>query len=191
MEHAQSSQLGTDRNFSNANELEKAAEASCASQTLLLCGTARLARRLLHRWRQQQQQAATSAWLTPAIHSLKGWVYQSYAELWPAARPLTPELSLQLWHMAAQQAVPPTGLNLEPSLYRQMQFSLEALLNEKLDPLASQSEQPLARFRQRATQHFLNLLPQYQAALWSDILKEVCAAIESQGLQLPKQTIYI
>ncbi|MFA5342780.1 MAG: PD-(D/E)XK nuclease family protein [Kiritimatiellia bacterium] len=180
---------GETRLFSSAGEFERAAIGAAAEGALVLCATARLARRLLHRYRQEHIAKATSGWETPPAHSLRGWVRETYAALWPPRRPLSPALSLQLWHEAARGVSMPEGLIAQPALYAQLQTSLDALLESGLDPVGGAGEHPLAGFRREVTARFLALIEREGVALWRDMVRAVSAAVTDGRATIPQHAI--
>lgn len=186
---------GETRVFSSAGEFERAAIRTASEGTLVLCATARLARRLLHRYRQDRLASGTNGWETPAVHSFRGWVRETYAALWTPRRPLSPALSLSLWHKAVQGTSVPDGLMVQPVLYSQLQASLDALLEAGLDPVGNAGDHrladahPLAGFRREVTGRFLALTEREGIALWRDMVLAVGAAIADGRLAIPQHTI--
>ncbi len=182
---------GETRFFSSAGEFERAAIRAASGGALVLCATARLARRLLHRYRQERLRLAdgTSGWETPAVRSFRGWVHETYADLWSPRRPLSPALSLCLWHKAVQDVQVPDGLIVQPALYAQLQASLDALLETGLDPVGNAGNHRLAGFRREVTVRFLALTEREGVALWRDIVMALGTAIADGRVTIPQHTI--
>ncbi len=180
---------GETRGFSSAGECERAAIQTAAEGTLVLCATARLALRLLHRYRQARLASGTSGWKTPSIRSFRGWVHETYADLWSPRRPLSPALSLLCWHKAMQDVSVPDGLIVQPALYAQLQTSLDALLEAGLNPVGNSGEHRLAGFRREVTAKFLALTEREGVALWRDMVMTVGAAVADGRVTMPQHTI--
>ncbi len=178
-----------ERVFSRAADLEAAAIGAANAGALILCATARLARRLLHGVRLARLAEEAGGWATPSVRAFRGWVSQSYAELWPAGRPLTPVLSMRLWHEAVAGAPAPEGLRVQPALYTQLQASLDALLEAGLAPAGTGNDPPLAGFRRAATARFLNLANRAGIALWRDTLVSVAQAVADGRSPVPGRVI--
>ncbi len=175
----------TMRSFATAAEFEQAAIAAAADGALILCATPRLARRLLHAVRRERLARGAAGWETPAIHSLRGWLYQAFLGLWPASRPVTPVLALRLWHEGLAQVRLPDGLTAGPALYHQLQESLDILLDAGLDPLGGDEDHALAWVRRRATAVYLDLAARAGVVLRHDLVATVAAAAGT--LALPRR----
>jgi len=186
---------GKTRIFPSAGQFECAAIQAAAEGTLVLCATARLARRLLHRYRQARMTDGTHGWETPPVQSFRGWIHETYKSLWPPRRPLSPALSLRLWHEAVQGGPVPGSLIVQPALYRQLQASLDTLLETGLDPVGNAGDHRLAGnhrlagFRREVTGRFLALAEREGIALWRDIVMTVSAAIADGRATIPQHTI--
>jgi len=192
---------GETRVFASAGEFERAGIRAMAEGALVLCATARLARRLLHRYRQERLYrqvrlaSGASGWETPPVRSFRGWVHETYDALWTPRRPLSPALSLRLWHKAVQGVSVPDGLIVQPELYSQLQASLDALLEVGLDPVGNAGdhrlagEHQLASFRRKVTVRFLALTEREGIALWRDMVMAVGAALADGRVTIPQHTI--
>lgn len=177
------------RIFPNASEFERALVQAAAEGTLVLCATARLARRLLHRYRQARIAAGAGGWETPPIRWWHGWIRETYDELWLPRRRLAPELALKLWHQALQGTTVPDGLQVQPTLYPQLQASLDALFEAGLDVAGDSGLHRLADFRREVTGRFLELAEREGVALWRDTVTELGAAIAKGRVATPACTI--
>ncbi|MFH1477187.1 MAG: PD-(D/E)XK nuclease family protein [Verrucomicrobiota bacterium] len=177
------------RIFPAAGEFERAVIRAAAEETLVLCATARLARRLLHRYRQECIGHDARGWETPAIHPFQGWVRETYLGLWTSRRPLNPALSLQLWHKAVQGISVPDGLIVQPAMYAQLQASLDVLLETGLNPIGDAGEHRLAGFRREVAARFLAFAECEGIVLWRDMIMTVGMAISDGRVTIPQKTI--
>ncbi|MBI2437212.1 MAG: PD-(D/E)XK nuclease family protein [Lentisphaerae bacterium] len=175
--------------FSTAGEFERTLVQAAQEGAGVLCATGRLARRLLHRYRQARLATGERGWETPRIRSLRSWLRETYEELWPTRRGLSPTLALKLWHQAVQCVTAPEGLIAQPALYAQLQASLDILLETGLDALADYGAHPLAGFRREAAKHFLALAEREGAALWRDLVMAVSGTIANGRVALPARMI--
>ncbi|MDD5678284.1 MAG: PD-(D/E)XK nuclease family protein [Kiritimatiellae bacterium] len=180
---------GETRVFPSAGEFEHAAVQAVTKGALVLCATARLARRLLHRCRQTRLADNTNGWETPRMRSFRGWVYETYNALWQPRRPLSPALSLLLWHKALKGLPVPDGLIIQPTLYSQLQASLDALLEAGLDPVGNAGEHRLAGFRRKVAVRFLAHAEHEGAVLWRDMVSAVGVAVADGRVAIPQNTI--
>ncbi|MCG2658682.1 MAG: PD-(D/E)XK nuclease family protein, partial [Kiritimatiellae bacterium] len=144
----------------------------------------------LHRYRQERLASGTSGWATPPVRSFRGWVHETYADLWLPRRPLSPALSLLCWYKAVQGVSVPDGLIVQPTLYSQLQASLDALLEVGLDPVGNAGAHQLAGFRREVTGRFLALTEREGVALWRDMVMAVGAAVADGRVTIPQYTFF-
>ncbi|MDP2989243.1 MAG: hypothetical protein Q8O57_01590, partial [Kiritimatiellota bacterium] len=89
----------------------------------------------------------------------------------------------------------PDGLIVQPALYSQLQASLDALLENGLDPVGNAGahqlagDHRLAGFRREVTGCFLTLAEREGIALWRDMVMTVGAAIADGRATIPQHTI--
>ncbi|MBU4200268.1 MAG: PD-(D/E)XK nuclease family protein [Verrucomicrobia bacterium] len=180
---------GESRTFPTALAFATACVQAASAGAFVLCATARLARRFLHYYRLAQQVAGTAGWETPQIRSFRGWVNETCDSIWSSCRPLTPALSLRLWHQAIASVSPPDGLIIQPALYRQLQLAMDALFDNGIEADGDGSDHPLAGFRRAATRRFLELAKQEDVMPWSEMLSTVRRAVAEDRVPLPPQII--
>lgn len=171
-----------ERDFTSALELEQACRRAAAGGTLVLCCTGRLARRLLHRFRQAAIAEGRPGWETPPVMSFRGWVSRTHQSLWPEGTPLTRTSSLALWHEAAAGVEAPAGLAVTPSLYLSMQDALDALADRALPLQAVASGVPLPDWRRAVSARFLRQTARRRRLRWTDVLRETGQAVEGGGV---------
>lgn len=177
------------RGFSTAAEFERATVQATSEGAMVLCATGRLARRLMHRCRQMRLRENMRGWETPPIRSFRGWIRETYEALWQPRRPITPAITLSLWHQAIQGVPVPGDLIIQPALYFQLQASLDALLEAGLNPLGNVAQHQLASFRRESTERFLTLMEHEGVALWRDIVLTVSTAIAAGRIPIPRHVI--
>lgn len=170
-----------ERDFTSALELEEACRRAAARGTLVLGSTGRLARRLLHRYRQAAIAKGRPGWETPPVMSFRGWVSLMHQSLWSEGTPLTRTSSLTLWHEAAAGVDPPAGLVVTPSLYLGLQDALDALADRALPLQPAASGLPLPDWRRAVSARFLRQAARRRRVRWTDVLRAVGQAVEGKG----------
>ncbi|MFH0809421.1 MAG: PD-(D/E)XK nuclease family protein [Pseudomonadota bacterium] len=139
--------------LTNNLHLQHAALAAAAEQgRLVLTGTGRLARHLLHLARLDR---AGKTWRRPSILSLNDWMHRAWQDLWPE-EVLAPTMTrLRLWQNAVAACPPPSELAPRLSLYSQIDDAYATLASHALSPCGRKIPGPvLAEWRAEVCAQF-------------------------------------
>jgi RecB family exonuclease len=156
---------------------------------LVLTATGRLSRRILHCLRQRKIEERSQGWETPAVFSFNRWVKDTFDLLWTPFHLLSKMGALRLWHEAAQRVEPLEGLSLTPSLYLELQDTLDVLTRHQQEVTGTQNNQILPSWRRNISRHFLTLLGSHKYLSWAEVLNLVGKAIAQEKVSLPENII--
>ena len=179
----------TRQDFSSADAFERALVEAASKGHWVLTATARLARRVLHRYRLDRIEQREQGWKTPAVSSLNRWVMNTFTLLWNPCRPLSRLTSLRLWNEAVQKASLPEGLKAGPSLYMKLQEAFDLLTRHLQEVAGSPGGQTLPDWRREVARHYQDLLEANRLIGWTDLLNQVSEAIAEGRVRLPQRII--
>ena len=179
----------TRQDFSSANAFERALVEAASKGHLVLTATARLARKVLHRYRLDRIEEREQGWKTPAVSSLNRWVMNTFNLLWNPSRPLSRLTSLRLWNEAVQKANLPEGLRPGPLLCMKLQEAFDLLTRHLQEVAGSPRGQTLPDWRREVSKHYLDLLEANRLIGWTDLLNKVREAVAEERVKLSQRII--
>jgi len=175
--------------FPSAAELESALVKSAQDGVLVLTATGRLSRRILHSFRLARIKQSRKGWETPAVFSFNRWVKDTFDLLWTPFSLISKTGVLRLWHEAAHDVDPLKGLDLTPSLYLELQRTLDVLTCHRFTVTGSPDSQPLVGWRRNVSGRFLHFLEGHTYLPWAGVLEVVREAISQGKIGLPEKII--
>ncbi len=157
--------------------------------TLILTSGGRLARQLIHRYRQQQRENGHKSWQPLEARSLNGWLNQYWQNLWEDEAPAGSWLRLHLWHEILRNNPPPADLPLDLSLCQTLDQTHGVLIRHRLDPTEAQYPSPLISWRQNVCGEFIAALRDLNRYHPAELPLKIAEAINSVRLAPPKSLI--
>jgi ATP-dependent helicase/nuclease subunit B len=178
------------KTFKTSAEFCSHAVSAAEKGSLVITPTARLARRLLHLYRLKQIDKKTQAWATPQIMSFNSLLYSWFENLWDSRQIISIYSSLYLWNESLNGMELPKGLDLSPSLYKQLQDTVEALEEMNLPVCGQQTDHLLADFRRKAAERFFEIAKQYGYITKPQMLKIIAGAVKNAAVSVPECIIF-
>ncbi len=159
--------------------------------SLVLTGTGRLARRLLHRCRLARLQENGRAWETPGILAFRRFVMESHASLWDEFRPISRVAALRLWASAVKEIPPPEGIVPTPALYSMLMEALDIAESHGLESAGAEHAETLPAWRAEASRLFLKLLCREGFLTYRGVASRVANALREKQIAAGRPVVLI
>lgn len=181
----------TENTAGTALNIERAAVERAEEGGLVLTATGRLARRIIHKYRQRRLGSGSSGWSAPAVFALRRFVMDKHASLWDGTRPLNRAAALRLWAAASKEVPPPEGAAATPALFSMLMEALDVSESNGIDVSNGEPSEKLPAWRAEVSRRFLKMARNEGFVTYRGVAERVALALRQGEMTVARPAVLV